>query len=118
MRWPWISRDSHDETVKLLQEQIADLKRVIDQFAMNGLGYPLYSLPPASLPEAEPEEELIDPQKEINEILTHSRRPSLMAQAIKQYAIKEKKSKGPSVARIPKINEALDRAEAEGRKQG
>lgn len=104
-----------------MNSTISDLKRVIDQFATNGLGYPLYSLPLSqdSLPSTEPEEELIDPEEEINRILSLSRRPSLMAQAIRQRELKEKglNRRGPDVARIPQINEAFDKAEAEGRKQ-
>ena len=107
--------------VRQLNCTISDLKRVIDQFATNGLGYPLYSLPLSqdSSPDTEIEEEVIDPQEEINRILSMSRRPTLMKQAIEKLARDEqkKRSMGPSVAWIPKINEALDKAEAQGRQQ-
>jgi hypothetical protein len=124
MRWPWISRSSHEETVKLLQEQIAEMraerKILYDRLAAMGLGGPLFHIPAS--PEEEPEpEELVDPQAEINEILANSRRPNLMAQMIRRRAMKEAQKRGPSVKWIPRGAESvmsqLDEIEAEGKKQ-
>lgn len=61
MRWPWIARDSHDETVKLLQEQIAEMKAerkvIYDRLALLGLGGPLFHLPTPEEAKAEQDEE-------------------------------------------------------------
>jgi hypothetical protein len=61
MRWPWIARTSHDETVKLLQEQIAEMraerKVIYDRLALLGLGGPLFHLPTPEEVKAEQEEE-------------------------------------------------------------
>lgn len=60
MKWPWIARDSHDETVKLLQDRIVEMQEerrlLYDRLALIGLGGPLFHLPSAEEIKAEQEE--------------------------------------------------------------
>jgi hypothetical protein len=114
--------------VKQLTSQVSDLtaerKLLLDRLATIGLGGPIFSLPSSQdlSPSTEIEEELIDPNAEIERIIAMRRRPSKMAQAVTNHFKREfnKINSGPSVARIPdlsKINAALDAAEQQGRKQ-
>ena len=103
MRWPWVARDSHDETVKLLQEQIADMraerKVIYDRLGALGLGGPLFHLP---TPEEQPaaEEELTEEEQE--QIYIRSLRPSQRAHYLERKMKRDlnKINRGPDVAFI------------------
>jgi hypothetical protein len=118
----------HEETTRLLNLQVSDLKRerelLLDRLATIGLGGPLFNLPSQqdSSASTETEEELIDPNAEIERLISMRRRPSKMAQAVTNHLRREfnKIHTGLSVARIPdmsKINAELDAAEQQGRKK-
>ena len=107
-----------------LNSTICDLKQVVDRIASTGLGLTLYSSPslPASLPDMEPEEEVIDPAEEALQRIMNIRQPSKRADAITAYNRRQSRApfSPPSVARIPqaRVNQALDQAEAIGKKLG
>lgn len=129
MRWPWISRASHDELIQLLTSQLSELKAeriiLLDRLALLGLGGTLFNSPssPTSLPDTEPAEALIDPREEVDRILAMRRRPSKMARAIGQFAAKEynKLKTGPQIKWVPngaaEVMADLDAAEQEGKRQ-
>jgi hypothetical protein len=129
MRWPWISRLSHEQIVTLLTSQVSDLRRereiLLDRLGTIGLGGPLYNLPSQqdSSPNTEEEEELIDPNEEVKSLIARFRhRPSRLASAITRKNVRDynKLWVGPSVAWVPdasKAMAALDAAEELGKKQ-
>ena len=131
MRFPWISRSSHEEVVKLIAAQAAELKEerriLLDRLASIGLGGPLYETTVAeSVPEAEfANEEPADPENDTLERLMRLRhRPAKLADALTRRAYKDygKRSAASKVAWIPqpddrdKINSALDQAEDLGKR--
>lgn len=122
-RLPWISRSSHEEMVQQLNCTISDLKQVVDRLATTGLGYPLYSSPslPDSSPTMEAEEEITDPAEEALQRIMNIRQPSKRADAITAWNRRQASApfRPPSVARIPqmKVNQALDDAEKQGKRQ-
>lgn len=123
MRWPWISLRSYEKMEALLTSIISDQKQAIDRLATNGFGFALYSSPslPDSLPTMQEEEEVIDPAEEMLQRIMSIRQPSKRADAITAWNRKQARApfQPPSVARIPqmKINQALDEAEKQGKRQ-
>ena len=117
MTWPFIARSSHEAIVRLLQEQVSELKAertvLIDRLGAIGLGGPLFKVPVEPVEEAEAEEEEQTIQDRINEILAQKRRPSLMAQAIKKLARDEQRK--PKISWVPSTVAALDAAEAKAK---
>jgi hypothetical protein len=134
MRWPWISRSSHEAMMGLLTSQLSDLKQerivLLDRLALLGLGGTLFNLPSSldSSLSTEAEEEATDPDADEVAMLKarYRHRPSQLAAAItrKQQRDYNKLKVGPQVKWVAsdepqkaKVNAALDQAEALGRKQ-
>jgi hypothetical protein len=126
-RLPWISRSNHEEMMQLLTSQLSELKAertiLLDRLALLGLGGTLFNLPssPASSLDTETEAEVIDPAEEALQRIMNIRQPSKRADAITRYERQQARApfRPPSVARIPqmKVTQALDAAEAMGKKQ-
>jgi hypothetical protein len=124
MRWPWISRSSHEEMMGLLRQQMEELAQerrvLLDRLATLGLGGPLFSSGGSGEPSANTAEELVDPvAEEIAQLMKSRRRPSKLADALTRKAYRDynRAQSGPSVKWIPKVDvsAALDEAEARGR---
>ena len=124
MRIPWISRASHETMLRMLTEEVGELKAerriLLDRLASMGLGGPLFEVAAAADAPAEEPEALVDPQQEIQEILRLRRRPSSAAQALTRKARREREGAGAAartawIPDVSKINAALDAAEAAGR---
>lgn len=122
MRLPWISRASHETMLRMLSEQVDELKAerriLLDRLASMGLGGPLFEAAAAGDEPAEEPEALVDPEREIQEILRLRRRPSSAAQALTRKARREREGATAKTAWIPdvsRINAALDAAEAAGK---
>ena len=134
MRFPLISRSSHEELMSLVVAQAAELKEerkiLLDRLALIGLGGPLYQTANAEvIAEDKLEvEEAVDPEQDMVERLMRLRhRPAKLADALTRKAFRDhgKRSPGPKVAWIPqnewapdKINGALDQAEEMGKRSG
>ncbi len=125
MKWPFISRSSHEAIVALLRVQVDELKAertvLYDRLARLGLGGELFKVPDY-VQEPEPEEQPETMDERIEKILAMRRRPTLMQRAIRNLAMEEMKKRGmgPDVSWVPAAQDVtamLDQAEAEGRKQ-
>jgi hypothetical protein len=127
MRFPFISRHSHEAMTAILTSRVADLeaerKLLLDRLATIGLGGPLYSVP--DIPDGQESEE--EPSEEekaadrLEQMLARLRhRPSRAADVFAAKMAREKRHGSPRVAWIPdlsKINAELDAAEEAGGKQ-
>ena len=128
MRWPWISRSAHEAITGLMQTQIEELKAertvLYDRLGLIGLGGPLFDKPTqVEEPEPEPEPELVDPNKQLNELLAVRRYPAMLKKVVQRQVMEAARERNspPSVAWIPdskaRVKAAMDQAEAAGRKQ-
>ncbi|HEV2275618.1 MAG TPA: hypothetical protein VGR96_15710 [Acidobacteriaceae bacterium] len=133
MRFPWISRTSHEEMTALLIEGMHELKEerrvLLDRLALLGLGgalYPTAKMTEPELEEAGPEEAADPGQEALEQLLRLRNRPTKLADALTRQAYRErgKRAGGPKVAWIPQgertarqesVRAALDEAEAAGR---
>jgi hypothetical protein len=128
MRFPWISRSSHEEMMGLVREQLAavveERRMLLDRLATLGLGGPLFGSAGSEETSASEVEELADPEaEEIERLLKSRRRPSKLADALTRKAFRDfsRGQSGPRVKWIPKVdavNAALDEAEAVGKRSG
>lgn len=115
MRFPWISRLSHEEMVgelKLTISELKDERKVLyDRLALLGLGGPLFHIPiePEQEPDTEPTEEELDAQK----LLAMKHRPSQAAAFLTRKMQRPQRPSG--VARVAQVNAALDQAEQLGK---
>jgi hypothetical protein len=128
MRFPLISRSSHEEAMQLLTSQVSDLKHereiLLDRLGTIGLGGPLFNgaSQPDSSPSTAQEADQTEEEIELAHIRSLQRTPSKLAAYMTRKAHRDAQRmyNGPSVARIPdlsRINEALDQAEELGKKQ-
>jgi hypothetical protein len=132
MRWPWISRLSHESIAFLLTAQVEELKTerrmLLDRLATMVMGGPLYNAAHESTGDAEEEHSLLpDPAQELAaEMMRLRHRPARLADALGRRAHRERNSfrQGPGVAWIPQagkidaaLDAALDAAEKTGRAQ-
>jgi hypothetical protein len=120
MRFPWISRSSHEEMMGLVKGQVEELGRerkvLLDRLGTLGLGGPLFSLD-ASGDSSSPSEseELVDPEaEEIEQLMKSRRRPSKLADALTRKKYRDY-NRAQSGAGVKWINTALDEAEAVGK---
>jgi hypothetical protein len=129
MRFPWISRSSHEEMMGLVREQLAvvieERRALLDRLATIGFGGPLFgSTESSEESSASAAEELADPEaEEIERLLKSRRRPSKLADALTRKAFRDfsRGQSGPRVKWIPKadaVTAALDEAEAVGKRSG
>ena len=114
----------HEALVAQLQAEAVELKEerklLWDRLGAIGLGGPLFHIPPPEVQAAAQEEDA--QAAELAYIQSLSRTPSKLAAYYTKKAFRDAQSRfePPSVARLPdlsKINERLDNAEAEGKKQ-
>lgn len=124
MRFPWISRYSHESVVALLIAQAEELKSerklLWDRLAAMGLGGPVFTAP-ASIEPVEEEDDTADAVAErLERLMALRKRPTKLAEALARQASQLRENPPPKVAWIPdaRITAALDQAEESGKKQG
>jgi hypothetical protein len=128
MRFPWISRSSHEQMMGLMREHLAvvveERRALLDRLATVGLGGPLFGAAVSEEASAGEPVESADPEaEEIERLLRSRRRPSRLADALTRKAFRDfnRVQSGPRVKWIPKVdavNAALDEAEAVGKRSG
>lgn len=115
MRFPWISRLSHEEMVGDLKLSISELKAertvLYDRLALLGLGGPLFHIPVE--PEQEPDTEPTEEEQFAQRLLASKHRPSQAAALITKRMQRPQRPSG--VAMVAKVNAALDQAEQLGK---
>ena len=122
MRWPFVSRVSHDERIADLKAQIADLKQerlvLLDRLGLIGLGGPMFHLPtPEEVKIAEQVESKAeqDAAREIERIHSLRFTPSKRASYITRKSKREQASMGR--AGLPWTPQAVSQAFDEVEKQ-
>jgi hypothetical protein len=124
MRFPWISRYSHEAMVALFTAQAEELKSerklLWDRLATMGMGGPVFSAPASTEPVEEEDAAADEMASRLERLVALRKRPTKLAEELARQASQVRENPLPKVAWIPdgRIAAALDQAEESGKKQG